>query len=150
VFPWWPVLLVAARELGISAYRSVAGRRGVVLPAVGLAAGIGVYPGGCFSLIKEQVIRPLLVLIGEADDWTPAVRCREMVEAMRARGVDATIVTYPGAYHYFDVEGQQKELLATVQNDNRPGGFGATVSYQAEAATDAHRRIEEFLARYLK
>jgi CDP-diacylglycerol--glycerol-3-phosphate 3-phosphatidyltransferase len=33
VFPWWPVALVAARELGISIYRSVAGRRGVVLPA---------------------------------------------------------------------------------------------------------------------
>jgi CDP-diacylglycerol--glycerol-3-phosphate 3-phosphatidyltransferase len=33
VFPWWPILLIAAREFGISAYRSVAGRRGVVLPA---------------------------------------------------------------------------------------------------------------------
>ena len=33
VFPWWAVLLVVARELGISAYRSVAGRRGIVLPA---------------------------------------------------------------------------------------------------------------------
>jgi CDP-diacylglycerol--glycerol-3-phosphate 3-phosphatidyltransferase len=33
VFPWWAVALVVARELGISAYRSVAGRRGVVLPA---------------------------------------------------------------------------------------------------------------------
>ena len=33
VFPWWAVMLVVVRELGISAYRSVAGRRGVVLPA---------------------------------------------------------------------------------------------------------------------
>ena len=33
VFPWWPVLVIAARELGISLYRSVAGRRGIVLPA---------------------------------------------------------------------------------------------------------------------
>ena len=33
VFPWWPVLLIAARELGISLYRSIAGRRGIVLPA---------------------------------------------------------------------------------------------------------------------
>jgi CDP-diacylglycerol--glycerol-3-phosphate 3-phosphatidyltransferase len=33
VFPWWPILLIAAREFGISAYRSIAGRRGVVLPA---------------------------------------------------------------------------------------------------------------------
>jgi dienelactone hydrolase len=37
-----------------------------------------------------------------------------------------------------------------VENDNRPGGFGATVSYQAEAAADARRRVEEFLARHLK
>jgi dienelactone hydrolase len=125
-------------------------RRGVTLPAVGFAAGIGVYPGGCFSLVNEQVVRPLLVLIGEADDWTPATKCREMVEAMRGRGADATIVTYPAAYHYFDVEGQRLEVQTQVENDNRAGGFGATVSYQAEAAADASRRVEEFLARHLK
>ena len=33
VFPWWPVALIAIRELGISLYRSIAGRRGIVLPA---------------------------------------------------------------------------------------------------------------------
>ena len=33
VFPWWPVALIALRELGISLYRSIAGRRGIVLPA---------------------------------------------------------------------------------------------------------------------
>ncbi len=125
-------------------------RRGVALPSVGFAASVGVYPGGCFSLVKERVIRPLLVLIGAADDWTPAATCREMVEAMRARGADATIVTYPGAYHYFDVEGQPREFLSEVENDNRPGGYGATVAYQAEAAADAHRRIAEFLARHLR
>jgi CDP-diacylglycerol--glycerol-3-phosphate 3-phosphatidyltransferase len=31
--PWWPVLVIAAREIGISLYRSLAGRRGIVLPA---------------------------------------------------------------------------------------------------------------------
>jgi hypothetical protein len=48
------------------------------------------------------------------------------------------------------VEGQPKELLAEVENDNRPGGFGATVSYQPEAAADAHRQVEQFLARTLR
>ena len=33
VFAWWPVVLIALRELGISLYRSIAGRRGIVLPA---------------------------------------------------------------------------------------------------------------------
>jgi CDP-diacylglycerol---glycerol-3-phosphate 3-phosphatidyltransferase len=36
VFPWWPVIVIAVREFGISAYRSIAGRRGVVLPALKL------------------------------------------------------------------------------------------------------------------
>lgn len=125
-------------------------KRGVELPAVGFAAGIGIYPGGCFSLVKERVIRPLLVLIGGADDWTPAAKCAEMVAAMRSRGADASIVIYPGAYHYFDVEGQPLTVLADVDNDARPGGHGATVAYQAAAARDAERQVEAFLARYLK
>jgi CDP-diacylglycerol--glycerol-3-phosphate 3-phosphatidyltransferase len=33
IFPWVPVGLVTTREVGISAYRAVAGRRGVSLPA---------------------------------------------------------------------------------------------------------------------
>jgi CDP-diacylglycerol--glycerol-3-phosphate 3-phosphatidyltransferase len=33
VFSWWPVVIIATREFGISAYRSIAGRRGIVLPA---------------------------------------------------------------------------------------------------------------------
>lgn len=30
---WWPVIIIAARELGISLYRSIAGKRGIVMPA---------------------------------------------------------------------------------------------------------------------
>jgi CDP-diacylglycerol--glycerol-3-phosphate 3-phosphatidyltransferase len=32
-FAWWPVVVIAVREVGISVYRSLAGRRGIVLPA---------------------------------------------------------------------------------------------------------------------
>ena len=69
---------------------------------------------------------------------------------MRSRGADASIVVYPGAYHYFDVEDQPLAVLADVENDAKPGGHGATVAYQAAAATDAHRQIEAFLARHLR
>ena len=123
--------------------------RGVDLPATGFAAAIAVYPGGCASLTKEQVIRPVLVLIGGADDWTPAATCVQMVDAMKAKGADISIKVYPGAYHYFDVEGQRQEVLGQVENALKPGGYGATVSYQEAAAVDAHREIEAFLARYL-
>jgi dienelactone hydrolase len=125
-------------------------QRGVELPSIGFAASIGVYPGGCFSLVNQQVVHPLLVLIGGADDWTPAEKCAEMVEAMKSRGAAAAIVVYPGAHHYFDREGQRQEVLAEVENETKPGGFGATVAYQAEAAADTYRQVEAFLARHLR
>jgi dienelactone hydrolase len=124
--------------------------RGVEVPAPGFAAAVAMYPGGCYSLVHERVVRPLLVLIGEADDWTLASECARMVDAMRARGADARIVLYPGAVHYFDVVGQPRVVLPDVENRNRPGGCcGATVGYDPAAAADARGRVEEFLAAHL-
>ena len=124
--------------------------RGLEMPAPGYAASVAMYPGGCYSLVNETVVKPLLLLIGDVDDWTPASECAQMIEAMRGRGADATIVAYPGAYHYFDVEGQAKTYLDDVENRNKPGGCcGATVSYDASADADAHRRVEAFFGRFL-
>jgi dienelactone hydrolase len=125
-------------------------RRGVQLPEPGFAAGVGVYPGGCFSLVQERVIQPLLVIMGGADDWTLPGDCVEMVARMRAGGADASIVVLPGAYHYFDVVGQPTVVLSTVGNRNKPGGCcGATVGYDAAAAAEARRHIAEFFSRHL-
>jgi dienelactone hydrolase len=121
----------------------------VDLPVPGFAAAVAVYPGGCPSLRDQLVVRPLLVLAGGADDWTPAAGCEDMVTRMRARGADASIVVYPGAYHYFDVIDQPLAYLPRVGNDTKPGGRGATVSYQPEAAADTQRRVQEFLGRHL-
>lgn len=126
-------------------------RRGVTLPEPGFRASVAVYPGGCPSLIKERVVRPLLVLIGDADDWTPAGPCREMVDSMRGRGADASIVLYPGAVHYFDVEGQPRTYLADVVNDNKPNKCcGATVAFDAAAFADARRRVADFFGYHLQ
>jgi dienelactone hydrolase len=124
--------------------------RGVALPEPGFAASVAVYPGGCYSLVDERVVRPLLLLIGAADDWTLPSECVRMVEAMRGRGADATIVLYPGAVHYFDVVGQPRVVLPEVENRNKPGDCcGATVGYDPDAAADAHRRVEAFFGRHL-
>lgn len=126
-------------------------RRGVTLPEPGFAAAVGVYPGGCFSLVNELVTRPLLVLLGAADDWTIPGPCVEMVDRMRARGADATIVLYPGVYHYFDVIGQARTYLPDVGNRNKPGECcGATVGFDAVAFADARRRVAEFFGRHLQ
>jgi dienelactone hydrolase len=124
--------------------------RGVAVPAPGYRASVAFYPGGCYSLIDESVVRPLLVLMGDADDWTVPGPCVEMVARMRKRGAPASIVLYPGDYHYFDVEGQARTFRPEVGNRNRPGGAGATVAYDPVAAADARRRVEEFLGEHLR
>jgi dienelactone hydrolase len=125
--------------------------RGVVVPEPGFAAAIGIYPGGCASLSHERAVRPLLVIIGDADDWTRAATCAHMVDAMRTRGADVVIEILPGAYHYFDFVGQARTVLAHVGNDNRPGGCcGATVAYDAAALAVARRRVTEFLGYHLR
>jgi dienelactone hydrolase len=124
--------------------------RGVAMPEPGFAAAVAMYPGGCYSLVNEAVVRPLLLLIGDADDWTRPSECARMVEAMRSRGAPASIVLYPGAVHYFDVIGQPRVVLPEVENRNKPGGCcGATVGYDAAADADARRRIEEFFGQHL-
>lgn len=52
---WWPVILIAARELGISLYRARAGRRGIVLPAQAL----GKYKAFFQYLAVGAVLLPL-------------------------------------------------------------------------------------------
>jgi dienelactone hydrolase len=125
-------------------------RRGVEIPEPGYRAAVGVYPGGCDSLADQLSVRPVLVVIGAADDWTKASLCEELAVKQRAKGADVTLAVYPGAYHYFDVEGQPRAFLAEVENTNKPNNCcGATVAFDAAANADAHRQIGEFFARHL-
>ncbi len=41
------------------------------------------------------------LFLGEADNWTPAVECQRMVEALRS-GRDIRFTLYPEANHGFD------------------------------------------------
>lgn len=128
-----------------------ANRRGVEIPPPGYRAAVGVYPGACSSLINELSVKPVLILIGGDDDWTSPGECEELAATQRAKGADVTVVVYPGAVHYFDVEGQPRVFLAEVENRNAASGrcCGATVGFDAAANADAHRRIGEFFARHL-
>ena len=125
-------------------------QRGVVIPEPGYRAAVAFYPGGCPSLIGQLAVRPLLVLIGASDDWTAAGPCVQMAESMRQRGADVSVVLYPGAYHYFDVEGQARTFLSDVVKDERTGALGATVAYDSSADADAHRRVSEFFGYHLR
>src|SRR5262249_22755272 len=62
-------------------------------------AAIAYYPG-C-AIPAASMTAPTLVLIGEADDWTLAEHCREIVAHSRSDGAAIALTVYPGAYHAF-------------------------------------------------
>jgi dienelactone hydrolase len=67
------------------------------------AAAVAYYPG-CDP--RDPSGRPLetdtLILIGDADDWTPAARCAHWRDAVQTNGHVLQMKTYPGARHGFD------------------------------------------------
>jgi len=100
-------------------------------------AVVAFYPV-CRAVAGRPVI-PTLILIGALDEWTPAADCSEKIDAWGTDGVPIEQVVYPSAHHSF----YYPEL--------QPGRtiFGRWVEYNEEAATDASRRMREFLKRHL-
>jgi dienelactone hydrolase len=89
---------------------------------------------------------PTLILIGLADDWTPASVCQSMVNGARGRSARAEIVTYPGAYHAFDHPNMP--VHETTGLAVTPDGSGrAHLGSDPAARDDAIRRVTEWLAR---
>lgn len=120
-------------------------------PERGFRAAVAFYPG-CRTLSKTPYApyAPLVILSGEADDWTPAAPCVEMTKSARQRGAPMEIVTYPGAHHSFDRINSPVRYRPNVRNLNKPDRLGATVGEHPEARKDAVRRTLEFFALHLK
>jgi dienelactone hydrolase len=109
----------------------LATRRGKLVASVALYGGCGPNPG-------HPVIIPLLALLGGRDDWTPAAPCVALANA-QANGIMQAMV-YPDAYHSFDAaSGIEKPHSA----------YGHMLAYDPAATADAHKRVPEFLYRYL-
>ena len=121
----------------------------------GFAAGVALYPG-CVATRRTwsntgvyQPVAPLLILIGDKDDWTPAEPCRRLTEAAQQAGYPVTIKIYPGAYHSFDSNAPVR-YVATRVNANVPSGRGATTGGDRAAWADSVREVEAFFGRHLR
>lgn len=113
------------------------------------AAAVPVYPG-CASFTGFALTAPTLILVGEADDWTPAEACRRLVEKLPGGSAPATLITYPDALHSFDQVGQKPMYLPNTFNPNASGGRGSHIGYNAAATTAAHRDALSFFDTHLK
>ena len=92
---------------------------------------------------------PLLILIGDKDDWTPAEPCRQLTEAARRAGQPVTIKIYPGAHHSFDSDRPVRYVEAR-NNPSSPTSRGATTGGDPAAWADSIREVADFFRRYLK
>ena len=116
-----------------------AGRSG--LPP-GLIRGYVAFYPGCNFYANEgtwQPAGPMLVLMGAADDWTPAEPCRRLFAGKSA----ITYVEYPGAYHDFDAPG----LPLRTRRGLQAGSVGTVhVGTDPAARADALARVPAYLA----
>jgi len=121
--------------------------------AKGFRAAVAFYPG-CTARARHadtfHPYAPTLVLIGDADDWTPAPPCKALVAAVAARGEPMSIVSYPDTYHDFDNPAlTRRRVREDVPNGVRPGQ-GVTTAPNPEARADALKRVSAFFAQHLK
>jgi dienelactone hydrolase len=101
-------------------------------------AAIAYYPS-CSIVGAAVMTAPLLILIGEVDEWTSADDCQTLRDRARPKGVLIGLTVYPGVHHAFDV--------AQLKPGRR--SLGRWLEYDARAARDAEDKTLAFLADHL-
>jgi dienelactone hydrolase len=112
-------------------------------------AAVAFYPASCRDdrlAAGWTTATPLLVLIGDADVWTPAAPCRQAMGAAAARGAPIEMQVYPGAYHAFDAPNVRIQELPDYRTR---AGIVPIIGTDPAARADTLRQVPAFLARYL-
>ena len=109
------------------------------------AFAIAFYPG-CEADLKRGYLpsAPLLMLVGQLDDWTPSAPCAALARA--AVEPRPEIETYRGAWHGFDSAAPVR-LRKDVPNGANPGQ-GVHVGGNAAAWRASRDRVVRFLAEH--
>jgi dienelactone hydrolase len=129
-------LAIVGYSMGSLATLDVMDSRVIATAPVGLQVAITYYPP-CGGRSAADLRVPLLILDGDADDWTPAPPCRRLADAAGPAGKTVPMTTYPGATHAFNFPGPDRTA------------FGHHLGYDAPAAADAAVQTLGFLQRYL-
>jgi dienelactone hydrolase len=109
------------------------------------AFAVAFYPG-CEAELQRgfEASAPLLMLVGESDDWTPAAPCRALVRV--STGTAPLLEAYPGAYHGFDSRAPVR-LRKDVPNGVSPGQ-GVHVGGDAAAREASRQSLLQFIAQH--
>ena len=101
------------------------------------------------AIAQDWPTKPVRILIGEVDDWTPAKPCAELASLARERGWPLETTVYEGAHHGFDAPSGRVRHRANVPNGVVPGA-GVHVGPDPAARADASRRMDAFLRAILQ
>ena len=123
--------------------------REVAAHAVKPRAAVAFYPGCSPYLNASSGYRPnapLLLLIGEKDDWTPPKPCIGLQEKVRAQypGDTFELRLYADSYHDFDAPNVPLRVRKDVPNGVNPGK-GVTVGSNSVAREKAYAEVVGFL-----
>ena len=102
--------------------------------AARLRGGIAYYPS-CSGALARTFYGPVLILIGDKDDWTPAAPCESLhsIQEQREPG-RVRLTVYSGATHSFD-----------FNSPPRVNEYGKHLAFDSRATRDAERRVGMFL-----
>lgn len=129
-----------------AAHREVASFRGEGVAPPFFRGAIAFYPG-CTRALRDAQWRPAVptrILIGAADDWTPAAPCEALAARARERDWPLRTTVYANAYHGFDAPRGKIVHRTDVPNGVSPGR-GVHVGPDAAAREAANRSVAEFL-----
>jgi dienelactone hydrolase len=121
-------------------------------------AAVSFYPGVCSDRLQSKPFTPvepqswttpvpLLVLMGEADTWTPFPPCEAFLAAAKARGNPVEVKSYPQAVHAFDAPNLARRELPEYRSGDAPVPVIAT---DQQARADAFPRVLDFLKAQLE
>ena len=135
-----------------TAIRRVANARG--LPdEVKFAVHIPLYPA-CLTQYRTPITTgaPILVLVGERDDYVGTENCRYYAEVMKKQGAEIRFIIYPNAEHAFDGrDGLNHYWIGNAQNYSKCRAYieddGKVVYSRTGEVLDSPRKFFEVMSK---
>lgn len=119
-------------------------------PAAARIAGVAVFYPGCAAQLRRHARAasvPLLMQLGDLDDWTPAQPCADLARQWQAApGADITVHRYADSYHGFDGTAPVR-LRTEVPNGVSPRGVHQ--GGNAQARRESLAELDRFWQRVL-
>ncbi len=140
-------LAVVGWSNGGSSVLELVGRPDDMRVPVAPRVAVAFYPG-CRPAAERDAFAgraPLTILIGSADDWTPADRCRALV----AKFPDVRLIEYAGAVHGFDAPDSPRRTRRGVGLSARGDGkveIGTDPVARAAAITEVETLLKAAFA----